>query len=265
MPWAPITDEYPVPRPGDLGRIRLEHGLPDRFILYPAQTWPHKNHAGLLEALALLRRRGHAVPFVSTGYLNTHATVLQRQARRLGLSGDIKWLGFVDPHILRGLYALATAVVVPTRFEAASGPVWEAFAAGVPVACSNVTSLPEQVGTAALMFDPDDIGAMADAILALWMDAGLRQQLVTRARLRVARFDWNRTARTFRAHYRRLAGQLLADEDREAHVAGARYLVFGILSRRALRRGSFESVRTLVAFIERFTRQWNAAPAPSRG
>ena len=134
MPWAPITDEYPIPQPDDLDRVRIQRGLPDRYILYPAQTWPHKNHAGLLEALALLRRRGHPVSFVSTGYLNTHATVLQRQARRLGLAGDIKWLGFVDPPTLRTLYALATAVVVPTRFEAASGPVWEAFAAGVPVA-----------------------------------------------------------------------------------------------------------------------------------
>ncbi len=176
VPWAPITDEYPTPQPGDLDRVRLEHRLPDRFILYPAQTWPHKNHAGLLEALALLRGRGHVVSLVSTGYLNTHANVLQGQARRLGLSGDIKWLGFVDPATLRTLYALATAVVVPTRFEAASGPVWEAFAAGVPVACSDVTSLPEQVGDAALTFDPDDIEAMADAILALWTDAELRQR-----------------------------------------------------------------------------------------
>ena len=82
VPWAPITDEYPVPRPGDLDRVRLEHRLPDRFILYPAQTWPHKNHAGLLEALALLRHRGDVVSLVSTGYLNTHAKVLQGQARR---------------------------------------------------------------------------------------------------------------------------------------------------------------------------------------
>jgi len=212
--WAPITDEYPSPEQAELDRINVEYELPDRFILYPAQTWPHKNHAGLLEALALLRARGHSIPLVSTGHLSPHATVLKGQARRLGLSDDIKWLGFVDPATLRALYAEATAVVVPTRFEAASGPVWEAFAAGVPVACSNVTSLPEQVGDAALIFDPDDIGAMADAILALWTDAGLRRRLAMRAKGRVAPFAWDRTARTFRAHYRRLAGQALTDEDR---------------------------------------------------
>lgn len=93
--------------------------------------------------------------------------------------------------------------------------MWEAFLAGAPVACSAVTSLPEQAGDAALLFDPDRPEEMAGAIARLWTDAALRERLIARARERVAEFTWDRTARTFRAHYRRLMGRWLAPDDRE--------------------------------------------------
>jgi glycosyltransferase involved in cell wall biosynthesis len=115
---------------------------------------------------------------------------------------------------LQALYARATAVVIPSRFEAASFPIWEAFRAGVAVACSNVTSLPEQAGDAALIFDPDDITGMAACIEQLWTNPTLRRTLVERARERVAGYTWDRTARLFRAHYRRIVGEPLTSDDR---------------------------------------------------
>lgn len=222
VPWAPVVTAYPEPSAAQLDEARARLRLPERFVLFPAQTWPHKNHARLLESLALLRRDcGLVVPFVSSGSLTPHHRELERLAESLGLANHVRWLGFVSPIDLQCLYRLTTAVVIPTRFEAASGPLWEAFASGVPAACSNVTSLPEQAGDAALVFDPDDTHAIADAIASLWNDASLREELVRRGRINVGRFSWDRTARMFRAHYRRVAGVPLAEADAELLAAPA--------------------------------------------
>ena len=214
VPWAPILHAYPVPTAEEVDAVRVRFGLPDRFVFYPAQTWPHKNHAALLEAVEILGRRERLqVPLVFSGRQTSHAQAIRRRARRLGITELVHWTGFVRPVELQALYSLAHAVVIPTRFEAASGPLWEAFLAGVPAACSNVTSLPAQAGDAAILFDPDDIDGIALAIQRLWMDARLRDQLVRRGRANVNRFSWDHTARLFRAHYRRIAGRSLAGDD----------------------------------------------------
>ena len=87
-------------------------------------------------------------------------------------------MGFVSPLELQCLWRSARMAVLPTLFEAASFPLWEAFEAGVPAACSNVTSLPAQAGDAAILFDPTSVPAIADAIERLWTDAALRRSLI---------------------------------------------------------------------------------------
>lgn len=214
VPLAPAIGEYGEPTPESLQETRRGLDLPSAFILYPAQTWPHKNHLGLLEALASLRdRRDMVVPLVCTGSLNWFAPRIERRVQDLGLTDQVRFLAFVTPAVLRDLYHLATAVVVPSMFEAASAPVWEAFLSRVPAACSNVTSLPDQVGDAALLFDPRQPNEIADAVARLWSDAALRAQLVERGAARVAAFTWDRSARIFRAHYRRLGGRPLIESD----------------------------------------------------
>jgi glycosyltransferase involved in cell wall biosynthesis len=214
IPWAPILGEYRERDAATLDSVRRSFEVPERFAFYPAQTWPHKNHLLLLEAIARLRDARHEiVPLVTSGHQNDYAAVLKRRAHELGLNDQVRWLGFVTPDQLRALYAMARAVVIPTRFEAASGPLWEAFQAGTPAACSTVTSLPDQAGDAALLFDPDDVDGMADALGRLWTDEPLRQTLVERGRRNIARFSWERTARTYRAWYRRLCGVTLGATD----------------------------------------------------
>jgi glycosyltransferase involved in cell wall biosynthesis len=105
-------------------------------------------------------------------------------------------------------------VAIPSLFESNSLPLFEAFQAGVAALCSNVTSLPEQAGDAAIVVDPRDTGAIASALERLWNDAPLRADLGERGRRQVARFTWDRTARHYRAVYRRLAGRALTDEDK---------------------------------------------------
>ena len=215
VPLAPAIGAYPDPTHEDLARVSARLSLPLAFGFYPAQTWPHKNHLGLLEALALLRdRHGVSIPFLFSGHQNEFFPTIEGRARALGLTEAVRFLGFVTPLEMQCLYRLCRCVVIPTRFEAASFPLWEAFLAGAPAACSAVTSLPRQAGDAALLFDPDRAEEIADALKRLWTEPSLREELVRRGRRNVARFSWDRTARLFRAHYRRLGGQEPTEEDR---------------------------------------------------
>lgn len=216
IPWAPVLPTYPTPSEDDVAAVKHRFSLPDTFLFYPAQTWRHKNHITLLEALAILRdRHGIIVPFVSCGLINDFYPKIQIRVRNLRLIDQVRFLGFVSPVELQCLYKVCKCVIIPSKFEAASFPLWEAFLAGTPAACSNVTSLPQQAGDAALVFDPEQPENIAAAIHRLWTNEVLCNTLVENGKKKVARFNWDRTARTFRAHYRRIAGRALTDEDRQ--------------------------------------------------
>ena len=215
VPGASVLPEYPEPSPADLEEMRAKLPLPDRFLLYPAQPWPHKNHDRLLDALAAVRdRTGTAIPLVCSGARAGDFDRVRGRARQLGLERATFFPGFVSPTELRGLYELATALVFPSRFEGWGLPVCEAFSAGLPVASSSATGLPDLVGDAGLIFDPESTDQIADAVERIWTDQDLRHTLAERGRKRDELFSWDRTARLFRAHYRRIAGRRLAEEDR---------------------------------------------------
>lgn len=212
---APVLSAYPTPSAEDLIGTRRKFSLPPRFVFYPAQTWAHKNHLGLLEALAVLREQhGLTVPLVSSGKLNDFYPRIEEEVRRLKLDDQVQFLGFVSPLELQCLYRLSRAMIFPTLFEGFGLPLLEAFLAGVPTACSNATSLPQQAGDAAIIFDPQNLKEMADAVRRLWTDDELCRTLVERGRERVRLFSWDRTARLFRAHYRRITERPLSEEDR---------------------------------------------------
>jgi glycosyltransferase involved in cell wall biosynthesis len=216
IPWAPALMAYPSPADDDLKVTKQKFALPDKFIFYPAQTWAHKNHIGLLKALAILRERYDlVVPFVSSGRITDFYSEIQQTVDELHLTEQVKFLGFVSPLELHCLYKLSRAIVIPSKFEAASFPLWEAFLAGIPAACSNVTSLPMQAADAALVFDPDSPENMAESIYRLYTDESLRQTLISRGRQNVSRFTWDMTARMFRAHYRKIANRNLTPEDQQ--------------------------------------------------
>jgi glycosyltransferase involved in cell wall biosynthesis len=215
VPWGVATDAYPEPTPADLAETRVELRLPEDFLLYPAQTWAHKNHDRLLDALALLKERhGLAQALVCPGHLNERYPALAARVKELGLEETTRFVGFVSPLRLRCLYALASGLIFPSRFEGWGMPVTEAFSLGVPVACSSVTALPEAAGGAALLFDPENIEEIADAAWRLSTDEALRTSLIERGRRRAEELSFERAARTFRAHYRRIAGRPLSDQDR---------------------------------------------------
>lgn len=187
---------------------------PHPFILYPAMTWEHKNHIRLLEAIALLRERdGLKITLVCTGHKNDFYPVIEKRLRELNLVSQVKFTGIVDYEELSIFYRLAQFVIVPTLFEAASAPLFEAWQHGAPVACSAVTSLPEQAADAALLFDPFSVDAIANAIKAMTSDETLRADLRLRGYERLQNFDAGRTAKAYRAVYRKAAGVTLNEED----------------------------------------------------
>ncbi|MBU2601984.1 MAG: glycosyltransferase family 4 protein [Actinobacteria bacterium] len=214
---APALSAYATPNATEIHDTVKRLGLPEGFILYPAQTWPHKNHLRLVEALHAIRtEHGQTIPLVCTSTKNDFYETIAEKVRELTMQDSVFFTGFVSPRELRGLYERARCVVVPTLFEAAGGfgPIAEAFLSGCPVACSNVTSLPEEVGDAALLFDPLAVQDIAARVWQIWTDQALRESLVARGRTQVARYDWVKTAQIFRAHYRRLGGFPLTGEDR---------------------------------------------------
>jgi glycosyltransferase involved in cell wall biosynthesis len=200
IPLAPVATVIPS--------AQIPEGLPADYLLYPAAAWPHKNHTRLLQAFRVLVDAHSDAHLVLTGArtdVDLAATV-----RDLGLPDHVHVLGFLPERELAAVYEHARGVVVPTLFESASFPIWEAFERGVPVACSSVTALPRQVGDAAILFDPYDVDAIASAMTKLWTDPQLRQALISRGKLRVAEFSWLDTARRFLALYREIGGTATA-------------------------------------------------------
>jgi glycosyltransferase involved in cell wall biosynthesis len=175
--------------------------LPARFVLYPANAWPHKNHARLVRALARTRDRG--LELVLTGQPYGRLEELRSLARQAGVASRVHHLGHVPGALLPALYRRCAGVVFPSLFEGFGTPPLEAMACGCPVAASGAGSLAEVVGDAALAFDPYDEHAIAGAIDALVGDEGLRARLVAAGLERAARFTWPAAADAHLAAYGR--------------------------------------------------------------
>ncbi len=214
IPWAPPTVAAALATDA-VSAARAKFNLPENFALYPAVTWEHKNHLRLLAALAHLRdARNITVPLICTGHkYEPQWTKVEAELRRLELTNSVRFLGAVSFSELRAIYRSAQFVIVPTLFEAASGPVWESWQENIPVACSTVTSLPQQAADAAHLFDPYSVPAIAHALEKMSTDASYRGHLKANGQRRLADFPWERTARAYRATYRKAAGLQLAADD----------------------------------------------------
>jgi glycosyltransferase involved in cell wall biosynthesis len=213
VPGAPATSAYDPATDDDVLAVRERLGLPGQFAVYPAKAWPHKNHLRLVAALKVLRDRGVDVPIVMTGAQDGRDRPVMAAAEADGVSDLVHFTGFVEPADLNAIYRAARMMVFPSLFEGWGLPVLEALAAGLPLACSQVTCLPAITAGAADLFDPYDPAAIAGAIERVWLDHGTRARLTTAGRIRAARFSWDLSARMFRACYRLLGGRALSPED----------------------------------------------------
>jgi glycosyltransferase involved in cell wall biosynthesis len=181
----------PQAHPDDEPRTRAL-GLPERFLVYPASLWPHKNHERLLRALALTADK--SLTLVLTGADLGRLGTLQTLATRLGVRDRIRHLGFVCDDLLPTLYRRATALVFPSLYEGFGTPPLEAMACGCPVASSLAAALAEVCGDAAEPLDPYSPEQMAQAIDRIAGDSGRRSTLRGRGLAQAQRFSWSATA-----------------------------------------------------------------------
>jgi len=195
-----------APMPEEEVRARLALGG-RRVLLSLSAKRPHKNLLALIGALARMPAEDRPV-LVLPGYGTPHEAELRARADALGLADSVRLPGWVSAAELEGLWAITSAFVFPSLYEGFGLPVLEAMARGVPVACSNASSLPEVAGDAALLFDPWQERAIAEALLRLLGDEALRERLRSLGNAQAARFTWEQTARLTLESYARVLGSL---------------------------------------------------------
>jgi glycosyltransferase involved in cell wall biosynthesis len=189
--------------PIDEHEVRARFDLAERRVLLSLSAKrPHKNLLALIGALGRIPAEQRPM-LVLAGYSTAHEAELRARVVSEGLDGDVRFPEWLAAEELEGLWALAEAFVFPSLYEGFGLPVLEAMARGVPVACSNASSLPEVAGDAALLFDPYDAAAIADALRRLLDDGALRERLRTLGLAQAKRFTWDRTARLTLESYRR--------------------------------------------------------------
>ena len=187
--------------------LRDRYGLPDKFILSVGSLEPGKNRTAILTAFAALRKRGAEHRLVVTGQRAWKFGDDFQLAEELGLAEDVVFTGYVQPEEMPLLYNAADLFVFPSLYEGFGLPVLEAMACGVPVVTSNVSSLPEVAGDAALLVDPRDEAALAESMERLLRDRKLHAEMARRGRERAAGFSWERAARETIDVYREATGE----------------------------------------------------------
>jgi glycosyltransferase involved in cell wall biosynthesis len=181
-------------------RARLDLGARPVLLTLSAKR-PHKNLARLIDALAGLPAPRPVL--VMPGYPTPHEDELRALAAERGVTGDVRLVGWLPDPDVEGLYALCRGMVFPSLYEGGGLPVLEAMRRGVPVASSERSSLPEYAGGAALLFDPEDVGAIRTAMARVLADEPLRARLRSAGPPRAARFTWQACADATIAGYRR--------------------------------------------------------------
>ena len=186
----------------DVVRVRERYQLQDEFVLYAGNVKPHKNLERLIEAFYLLRKDGlDHLKLVLIGDEISKYTALRRAVHRHQLHKYVRFLGYMPEETLAVMYRLAGVFVFPSLYEGFGLPPLEAMASGTPVVTSNVSSLPEVAGDAAVLVDPYDPRAIAEGIRRVLTDEALRRDLRKRGVARAGQFSWEQSVRRVRAIY----------------------------------------------------------------
>jgi glycosyltransferase involved in cell wall biosynthesis len=200
--FTPVNNEAP------LERIRAKYGLPKDFILFVGTIEPRKNLPTLLRAFRRMRDnyKTQAVLAIA-GHRGWLVEEVDQTLAELKLGDSVQFLGGVANEELVYLYNAARLFVFPSHYEGFGLPPLEAMACGTPVVASNVSSLPEVVGDAALLITPEDVDGLAVAMWRVLSDENLRRDLRAKGLKRAQTFSWERAARATLEVYRRVSEQ----------------------------------------------------------
>ncbi len=178
-----ILEKYPVSKNYILYISRLEH--------------PGKNHVRLIDAFNKLRSDNSELDLqlVLAGSKWPGCEAIHQAAKASPFSEDVIFPGFVTEEDLAHLYRGADLFVFPSLYEGFGLPVLEALSCGTPVACSNISSIPEVAGNAALYFDPKNLESIADSMRKLLTEVETKERLITEGLNHVKKFTWERTAK----------------------------------------------------------------------
>ncbi len=203
-------DEAILQDPGEeeMDRVRERYQIRGRFVLYAGNVKPHKNVDRLIAAFALLKQMpGHEdLKLLIIGDEIQRFASLRRAVEAAGIRQDVRFFGFVPATTLAALYRLASVFAFPSLYEGFGLPPLEAMACGTPVVTSNVSSLPEVVGDAAVLVDPYSVEEIAEGLRRVLGDDVLRADLSARGRVRAQMFSWERSAKAIHAGYFRTLG-----------------------------------------------------------
>jgi glycosyltransferase involved in cell wall biosynthesis len=170
--------------------VKKKYNLPNNFVFYPAQFWPHKNHVYLLEGLRELEQRHDLrIGAIFSGGDKGNRAYIEGYARELRLESRVRFAGFVSDEEIVEFYRQSVALVMPTYFGPTNLPPLEAFELGVPVLYPDKAGLREQVGDAALLIDLKNSVSMADQLKHLIENEELREQLIKNGRKRIENFN----------------------------------------------------------------------------
>jgi len=181
------------------------------FLLYAGRISPHKNVVRMIEAFSALKtelQRDEAYPNLKLIIIGDDLSGnpdLRRTVVRSGVQNDVRFLGFVPIEVLRIFYDEAKIFVFPSLYEGFGLPPLEAMAHGTPVVTSNVSSLPEVVGNAAVLVNPENVFEIMRALHRVLQDRALRERLKERGYQQATKFSWEISVRRIMGAYREIA------------------------------------------------------------
>jgi glycosyltransferase involved in cell wall biosynthesis len=186
-------DIHPIHRT-EMAAILARYDVEPGFILMIGSLDKRRNLPRLLEAYSRLRQQGEHRPLVVIGRHQHGPDLRPALLEKFGLTGFVHFVGYVAARDLPAFYSAADLFVFPSLYEGFGTPPLEAMACGTPVVCSNTTSLPEVVGDAAILVDPQSVDTIADGMQRVLADPDLRADLRIRGFIRADEFSWERTA-----------------------------------------------------------------------
>jgi len=201
------------PAPPDVARVMDRYQINYPFLLYAGNIRPQKNIPRLVEAFAVVRGdlkdhpQLHDLRLIIIGDEISHYPAVRHAVIKSRVEHNVRFLGFVPIETLRCLYQTAQAFVFPSLYEGFGLPPLEAMSCGVPVVASNVSALPEVIGDAAVIINPENVFDIARGIREVLLDADLRQRVIASGYAQARRFSWRETAAQVLDTYREITSR----------------------------------------------------------